>query len=291
MGGGTYQVIEALKDRIDIVIKALNFNPRFTSDLLSRIEDGVKPEKLVPQEIIFTEKELEDSYAQILKVPIPRPVLRRVEFFFAQFDFCDLAAQDIEYKSKDTIRLSGKTLASVCASDCGRDKVKCLCSQTENGLSVRALMTLLAFAKTIAWFRGSPQVTVHDVRQIVPFLLHEKLVPNLSSPFFDQTGNSILRVDRIAWIRKAFDLANEEFARLDLDNTDPVADIDTIFEKGLDGVSEGDVLKQLNSIETVLGDLEKKKSILYAHVHSDVLKLKYYHQRYSNYLRWLKWQK
>jgi hypothetical protein len=26
-------------------------------------------------------------------------------------------------------------------------------------------------------------------------------------------------------------------------------------------------------------------------VHADVLKLKYYHQRYSNYLRWLTWQK
>jgi len=290
MGGGTYQVIEALKDRIDIVIKALNFNPRFTSDLLSRIEDGVKPEKMVPKEIIFTEKELEDSYAQILKVPIPRQVLRRIEFFFAQFDFCDLAAQDIEYKSKDTIRLSGKTLGSVCASDCGRDKVKCICSQTENGLSVRALMTLLSFAKTLAWFRGSPEVTVHDVRQIVPFLLHEKLVPNLSSPFFDQIGNAIYRVDRIAWIRKAFDLANEEFVRLDLDRADPVSVIDDVFEKGLDGVSESEVLKQLNSIETCLGELEKKKSILYAHVHADVLKLKYYHQRYSNYLRWLKWQ-
>ena len=291
MGGGTYQVIEALKDRIDIVIKALNFNPRFTADLLSRIEDGVRPEKMVPKEIIFTEKELDDAYAQILKVPIPRAVLRRIEFFFSQFDFCDLAAQDIEYKSKDTIRLAGKTLASVCANDCGRDKVKCVCSQTENGLSVRSLMTLISFAKTLAWFRGSPEVTVNDVRQIVPFLLHEKLVPNLSSPYFDQTGNGIFRVDRIAWIRKAFDLTNEEFVRLDLDHSDPIGDIDSAFEKGLDGVSENDVLKQLNSIETNLGDLEKKKSILYAHVHSDVLKLKYYHQRYSNYLRWLKWQK
>ncbi len=290
MGGGTYQVIEALKDRIDIVIKALNFNPRFTSDLLSRIEDGVRPEKMVPKEIIFTEKELEDSYAQILKVPIPRPVLRRVEFFFSQFDFCDLAAQDIEYKSKDTIRLSGKTLASVCANDCGRDKVKCICSQTENGLSVRALMTLLAFAKTLAWFRGSPEVTVHDVRQIVPFLLHEKLVPNLSSPFFDQTGNGIYRVDRVAWIRKAFDLANEEFVRLDLDRVDPVAVIDDAFENGLDGVPESEVRKQLNLIETYMAELAKNTK-LYAHVHSDVLKLKYYHQRYSNYLRWLTWQK
>ncbi|HLX64995.1 MAG TPA: AAA family ATPase [Planctomycetota bacterium] len=286
MGGGTYQVIEALKDRLDIVIKALNFNPRFTSDLLTRIEDGVKPEKIVPKEIVFTEKELEDAYAQILKVPIPRPVLRRVEFFFAQFDFCDLAAQDIEYKSKDTIRLAGKTLASVCANDCGRDKIKCICSQTENGLSVRALMTLLSFAKTLAWFRGSSEVTVFDVRQIVPFLMHEKLVQNSSSPFFDQTGNSIYRIDRVAWIRKAFDLANEEFVRLDLDRNDLVAKIDETFEKGLDGVPEADVRKQLNTIETQMGEMAKN-SKLYAHVQADVLKLKYYHQRYSNYLRWL----
>jgi hypothetical protein len=32
-----------------------------------------------------------------------------------------------------------------------------------------------------------------------------------------------------------------------------------------------------------------KGTKLYAHVQNDVLKLKYYHQRYSNYLRWLTW--
>ncbi len=32
-GGGTYQVIEALKDRIDIVIRAFHFNTRFIEDL------------------------------------------------------------------------------------------------------------------------------------------------------------------------------------------------------------------------------------------------------------------
>jgi MoxR-like ATPase len=290
MGGGTYQVIEALKDRIDIVVKALNFNPRFLGDLLSRIEDDVRPESLVPPEIIFTEAELDAAHAAILRVPIPLPVRRRLEFFAAQFDFCDLAAQDIEYKSKDTIRLAGKTLSSVCANDCGRDKVKCLCSQTENGLSVRALMTLMGFAKALAWFRGSPEVTVADLRQIVPWILHEKLTQNLTSPFFDQTGSGVYRLDRIGWIRKAFDLACEEFVRLDLDHDDPVLAIDDIFDRGLDGVSEAAVLKQLNAIETHLARLAKGTK-LYAHVQADVLKLKYYHQRYSNYLRWLKWQK
>jgi hypothetical protein len=282
-------VIEALKDRIDIIIKALNFNPRFLGDLQTRIEDRIRPEKIVPPEVIFTEQELDDAYGQILKVPLPRPVRRRLEFFAAQFDFCDLAAQEIEYKSKDTIRLAGKTLSAVCANDCGRDKIKAICSQTENGLSVRALMNILAYAKTLAWFRGSPEVTVADVRQLVPWLLHEKLVPNPTSPFFEQTGNDVYRIDRISWLRKAFDLACEEFVRLDLDRDDPVAAIDDAFERGLDGVPEDEVRKQLNAIETHLATLAKGTK-LYAHVHADVLKLKYYHQRYSNYLRWLTWQ-
>ena len=289
-GGGTYQVIEALKDRIDIVIKALNFNPRFLGGLLSRIEDNIRPEAVVPKEIIFTEKELEAAYAAILKVPIPVGVRRRIEFFAAQFDFCDLAAQDIEYKSKDTIKLAGKTLSAVCANDCGRDKIKCLCSQTENGLSVRSLMTLLNFSKTLAWFRGSPIVTVDDVRQIVPFLFHDKLVQNQTSPYFDQSGCNVYRIDRIAWIRKAFDLACEEFVRLNLDNDDPILALDEAFDRGLDGVPEADVRKQLNKIETQFAALAKNTK-LYAHVQADVLKMKYYHQRYSNYLRWLTWQK
>jgi MoxR-like ATPase len=289
LGGGTYQVIEALKDRIDIVIKALNFNPRFLGDLLTRIEDGVRPEKLVPKEIIFTPEELDGAHRAVLRVPVPRPVLRRLEFFAAQFDFCDLAAQEIEYKSKDTIKLAGKTLSAVCANDCGRDKIKCLCSQTENGLSVRSLMTLLAFAKTLAWFRGAAEVTLQDLRQIVPWVLHEKLVQNATSPFFEQAGCDVYRIDRTAWLRKAFDLACEEFVRLDLDRDDPVAATDEALDRGLDGVPEAEVLKQLNGIETHLAKLAKNTK-LYAHVHADVLKLKYAHQRYSNYLQWLKWQ-
>lgn len=290
LGGGTYQVIEALKDRIDVVVKALNFNPRFLSDLQQRVEDRIRPEALVPPEIIFSEAELDAAHSAILKMPIPRPVRRRLEFFAAQFDFCDLAAREIEYKSKDTIRLAGKTLSSVCANDCGRDKVKCLCSQTENGLSVRSLLTLIHFVKALAWFRGSAEVTVADVRQMVPWILHEKLVPNPTSPFFDQSGHDVYRMDRVGWLSNAFDLACEEFVRLDLDRDDPVAALDDAFDRGLDGVPEADVRKQLNLIETHLAKLAKNTK-LYAHVQADVLKLKYYHQRYSNYLRWLLLQK
>ena len=47
--------------------------------------------------------------------------------------------------------------------------------------------------------------------------LPERLVQNATSPFFDQAGSGIFRIDRIAWLRKAFDLACDEYARLDLD--------------------------------------------------------------------------
>jgi MoxR-like ATPase len=286
MGGGTYQVIEALKDRIDIVVRALNFNPRFLSDLLARIEDSIKPEEIVPPDVIFSEGELDTVYKQVLAVQIPQPVRRRIEFFAAQFDFCDLAAQELEYKTKDTIRIAGKTVSQVCANDCGRDKVKALCAQTENGLSVRSLMTILAFVKALAWFRGAHEASLADARNLAPWILHEKLQQNATAPFFDQTGNGIYRIDRVAWIRQTFDLACAEYVRLGLDRDDPVAELDIEFDKGLDGVPAGEVRRRMTSIESTLAKLAKGTK-LYAHVHNDVLKLKYYHQRYANYLRWL----
>ena len=79
---------------------------------------------------------------------------------------------------------------------------------------MRSLLTLLHFVKALAWFRGQPEVTVADVRQMVPWILHEKLVPNLTSPYFDQSGHDIYRIDRVAWLRTAFDLACAEFVRL-----------------------------------------------------------------------------
>lgn len=289
MGGGTYQVIEALKDRIDIVVKALNFNPRFLGELVTRVEAESRPEALVPREVVFTEAELDDVHRQILAVAFPDPVRRRLEFFASQFDFCDLAAQEIEYKTKDTIRIAGKTLSAVCAGDCGRDKVAALCSQTENGLSVRALMATIGFTKALAWFRGNAEVTLDDVRNIVPWMLHEKLTQNPTSPFFDQTGNAVYRIDRVGWIRRAFDLACAEYVRLDLDRSDPLTAMDAEFGRGLDGLPEAEVRRRMTAIESHLTGLAKGTK-LYAHVQNDVLKLKYYHQRYSNYLRWLTWK-
>ncbi len=287
-GGGTYQVIEALRDRIDVVVKALHFNTRFLSELLDRIEGGFRPEEVVPPEIVFTPGELDRMDKAIRAVRLPDPLLRRIEHFASWFEFLEPAARQVEYMTKDTVKLAAIDLAEVAARDAGKDAALDLGRQTQNGLSVRALMTILSFVKAMAWFRGAPEVSFEDVRQMLPFVLHDKLVQNPDAPFFEQAGNAALRSDRIAWIRGLFDASCREFDRLDLDRDDPVRALARQLDEGLEGVSEAEVRRRLAAVEKTLGALADGRK-MYGPLFDDVLQLKYLHQRYSNYLRWLTW--
>jgi MoxR-like ATPase len=288
-GGGTYQVIEALRDRIDIVVKALHFNSRFLADLLTRIEEEIKPEEVVPHEIIFTEQEIDRAHKEILDVKLTEELRRRIEFFSSHFEFCDRAADQVEYKTKDTVKLAAMDFTQVSAQETGKDKLKDLGTQTRNGLSVRALMTVLMFAKALAWFRGYREVDFEDLRQTMPFVLHDKLVQEPDSPFFETEGNSVFRSDKVGWIRRVFDLSCAEYDRLDRDRDDPVAGLEEEFDRGLDGVSEAEARARLVKIERILGEWSKGRK-LYGHMFDDILKLKYFHQRYTNYLKWLQWK-
>ena len=288
-GGGTYQVIEALRDRIDVVVKALHFNTRFLKDLLIRIEQGFSPEEIVPPQIIFTEEEIKRMDKAIRTVKISDALLRRIEFFASHFEFFEMAGKQVEYMTKDTVKLSGAEFHTLTSMESGKDRVADLGSQTLNGLSVRALMTCLSFVKAMAYFRGASEVGFDDVRQIIPFVLHDKLVQNPDSPYFEQQNNQVLRVDRISWIRNLFDESCREFERLDLDRNDAVADLGSEFSKGLEGLNESNVRKRLTAIERTLREWSSGRK-LYGHMFDDILKLKYLHQRYTNYLQWLKWK-
>ncbi|MDH5509041.1 MAG: MoxR family ATPase [Nitrospinota bacterium] len=289
-GGGTYQVIEALRDRIDVVVKALHFNTRFLSELLLRVEEGIRPEEIVPPSIIFTDSELDALGSRILQVEMAPELIRRLEFFASHFEFFEPAARQIEYMTKDTAKLASVELATLEAQATGKDKVADLGGQTLNGVSVRALMTAIIFIKAMAFFRGASRASFEDARQMIPFVLHDKLTPNLNSPYFETGSNSALRVDRVSWIRALFDDSCKEYDRLDLDRDDAVANVESVFEKGLDGVTEKEVKAQLVQIERTLGKWSKSRK-LYGHMFDDILKLKYLHQRYSNYLKWLQWNR
>ena len=287
-GGGTYQVIEALRDRIDVVVRALHFNTRFFGEMLTRIEEGIRPEEVVPPKLIFTPAQTERLYQEIMAVELPSNLRRRLEFFASQFEFFEPGGEQVEYKTKDCLKISGID-PHVLGDQSGKDQLKDLGFQTQNGLSVRAILSILVFVKAMAYFRGDGIVSLEDVRQILPFVLHDKLVPDHNASFFEAPGNGSLRVDRVSWIRKLFDMANAEYDRLDLDRSDPVAELDAEFKQGLEGLKAPEVKKRLVKIERQLADMAKGRK-MYGHLYDDILLLKYLHQRYTNYLSWLQWQ-
>jgi hypothetical protein len=263
---------------IDVTVRAPEFNPRFLSALLSRVEGNRPPEASLPWEIIFTDVELDTMRRQALALPVPPPIRRRIEYFASQFAFCDLAGEDLEAKQKDHLKLAGTTIGQICERECGRDKAVALCSQTENGLSAETLMTLLGFIKAAAWFRGAGEVSLADARAITPWILHEKLVQNPGSPFFAQPRNDFYLVDRIAWLRRLFDLACEDYDQHGLDADDPVARLDAELEGGVDGLSDLELQQHLATIESEITRLASTGPLL-AHVHGALLRLKSHHQR------------
>ncbi len=285
-GGGTFQVIDALKDRIDVVVRAVPFNTGFLQTLLDRLEADRSPEEMIPSEIIFTAGELEAIYAAILQVQVPQAVLDRIAYFLGQLDFCRMASPIFEFKNKDTLKLSGTSVAAVCTEQCPLDKKAHICTQTENGVSVRTYQTALHFSKALAYFRGKTAIDLEDVRQILPWVLHEKLTPNARSPFFEGKGLRALLNDRVAWIRHMFDMATESYARHEPLRL-KVRKERELLDAGLQGVDLKTAEKRIGTLTAMMKETATKVELSGA-VYEDLIHLKSMVSRYQNYATWLR---
>jgi MoxR-like ATPase len=285
-GGGTFQVIEALKDRIDVVVRAVPFSSGFLEVLLRRLERDKTPEELVPRDVVFSAGEMERIYRSVLAVELPEEARERLGFFLGQLDFCRMASPQFEAKSKDTLKLAGQSVSAVCNEQCPLDKKVHLCTQTENGVSARSYQTALHFAKALAYFRGNRAVELEDLRQILPFVLHEKLVPNQRSPFFEVKGKRVLLQDRVAWIRHMFDMAMERYPRHE-EVRSKVRALRQELEQGLEGVVQKVVEKRMGQVTALMDQLMKGQE-LSGPVYEDLVHLKAMHSRYQNYLHWLR---
>jgi MoxR-like ATPase len=287
-GGGTFAVIEALRDRIDVTVRALSFNPWFLPRLLERIEKRQDPSEVIPPEAIFDQAELDRMQAELLSVEIPAAILERVAFFFGALEFCQRASPLFEHKSKDALKLAGVRLGQVCNEDCPLDKRRHICCQVEGGVSVRAVTTLLAYAKALAYFRGHAQVELEDVRQLLPFVLHEKLAPNRQSEFFTRDKDRLL-TDKTAWIRQMFDLGMEQFERLRSQNAPEIGKLLAQIDAGLEDLSEAEVRKRIDQIARIIRAYQRGGE-LSAPVYWDLGILKSLTLRYQAYLEWRKQQ-
>lgn len=285
-GGGTFPVIQALKDRMDVTVQAFGFNSRFLAELVARVEAGERPEDHVPQELVLTPQEQEDVRRAIRAVPVPSEVLRRLEFFVGQFEFVQHGGRRFEYRTKDVVATSGGSVAETIDANSGADLQVDPGAQTLNGVSVRALQTLVLYAKAVAWFRGAEEVGLDDLRAMVPFVLRGKLLPNPDHPRFESLEGAELAHDQASWLTDLFDTTMQQFASVGLDVDDPVGVILTELSRGLDGLPHLEVSRRLTAIETQIHRVSGVKKV-YGRDFDDLVALKYAHQRYSNYLRWL----
>jgi MoxR-like ATPase len=282
MGGGTFPVIEALKDRIDIVVRCTPYHSQFLGKLVERVADGRSPEEFVPADIVFSADELDRADREVRRVEVPEDVRDVLGFLLGQLDFCRRASDRLEYKNKDTLHLAGRRVGHVCTEDCPLDKHENLCTQTENGVSARAYQTLIHYAKALAYFRGQAQVAADDVRQLLPWVLHEKLHVNPQSAFFQKTENQVYLTDRVSWIHQLFDRALAQHAAY-LPVRRPVLLLKREAEGNLHGLTTVDLRQRLEQVRRRAEELLHQNE-LNGPVYEDLLLLKGLYSRYQNHL-------
>jgi MoxR-like ATPase len=272
LGGGTFPVIEALKDRIDVVVRCTPFHGRYLDALVGRIEASRTPEEFVPSQLIFSAQELDEIDAQVRAVPVPTDVREVLGFALGQLDFCRRASDRLEAMNKDTLHVAGRKVGHVCTEDCPLDKQEHLCTQTESGVSARAYQTLIHYAKAMAYVRGQAEVSVQDVRQLMPWVLHEKVLPNVHSPFFQKAEHQVYLVDKAAWLRQLFDRALAQRAAY-APLREPVRELQVQLSSRLEGLSSAELRQGAAAARRQMEEL-LRRSELSGPVHEDLLLLK-----------------
>ena len=285
-GGGTFPVIQALRDRMDVTVQAASFNSRFLDELVTRVEAGEKPEEHVPAELVFAAQEQDRMRTGIRRVPVPAADRRRLEFFLSHFEFVQHGGRRFEYRTKDTVATAGGRVAEIIDTNSGADLAADLGAQTVNGLSVRALQTLILYSKAMAWFRGAEAVGIEDVAAMLPFVLRGKLLPNSTHPRFDIGAERELATDLVSWLGDLFAESCRQYDALGRDQDDPVRMLLAQLDRGLDAVTAVEASRRLTEIESRVRAVAATGK-LYGRDFDDLTTLKYLHQRYTAYLAWV----
>lgn len=278
LGGGTFPVIEALKDRVDIVVRCSPFHAQHLHVLAERIAQAHSAEEFLPSEIVFTPAELDEVDRQVRRVDIPADVLDLLGFMLGQLDFCRRASTRLEFMNKDTLHLAGRRVGHVCNEDCPLDKQINLCSQTENGVSPRAFQAVIHYAQALAWFQGRRAVNSSDLRQVLPWVLFDRLRQNPQSAFFQKTENKPFMTDRVSWVQQLFDRALQQHAAYQ-----PVREPLLALVKQADdaiSLSAAEIRQRQKAVEQAIEKLIAQNE-LNGPVYDDLLRLKSLHGRYQ----------
>jgi hypothetical protein len=253
-------------------VRCTPFHPRFLGTLVERVAGDSTPEEFVPAELVCAPEELDEADRAVRATPVPPAVRELLGFLLGQLDFCLRASDRLELRTKDTLHLAGRRVGQVCTEDCPLDKTTNLCSQTENGVSSRAVQALLHLAQALAWFRGEEAVGADDVRAMLPWVLHDKLRVNPQSAFFQKPENQVYLSDRVSWIQQLFDRAVDQHAAYSKKRA-AVRDLERDCAGGFGSMTTIDIRRLLDRIRERLEHVVRDNE-LNGVVHADVVLLK-----------------
>jgi hypothetical protein len=210
-GGGTFQVIEALKDRIDIVVRAPPFHSRSIAILADRVAKARAPDASVPADAVFTAEELDEAEAEIRAVPVPPGVLETLGFLAGSSSSAGAPpiTSSSATKTPSTSRARRWPSSATKIAPSIRPSTSARRPRTGSPPGVSSHPALREGARL---FRGKPAVGVDDIRQVLPFCLFDKLHKNPQSPFFQKAEHRVLLLDQRSWIQRLFDQALTQHA-------------------------------------------------------------------------------
>ncbi|HAR64250.1 MAG TPA: hypothetical protein DCS13_12360 [Candidatus Margulisbacteria bacterium] len=176
-GGGTYDLIDALRDRFNIAVMAYPRNYTYTG--ITTPDNTSK----FPEEYIFKADELNTLRTQIEGLKVSSDAQRRLQFFLSILNTAENAANMPEHGYKANVSGSGVKSSSVFNSKGHDDAKKYPGALIEGTVSDRFLRSVLHYAKALTWFRGKEQCDTEDIAAVItPASLH-RFTP---SPHFEK---------------------------------------------------------------------------------------------------------
>ncbi len=254
---GNYPLPIPFLDRFDVAVVVNELNPFFLDALMTKgdgnAKDGYSQLFDIPPSLKVTDKEIEDGRTEISKVALDTDAFYFIVNFIAELNYCNEAGVDLEHKTK-AFALNKKPSQGLCNNCHYKGHI---CSLTDNDLSPRTYFAIIAYSRTMAWFRGKDKASIEDVEQIIPYVVWHKLHPTR----YVFENNSVYENDRVAFVKGLIDQVKNNY----LSSKKHFKKYDTILEKvakHVNGSNKQNGTDLLNEIDTVLAELKKVDSVV-----------------------------
>ncbi len=202
-GGGTYQVIAALWDRMDVSVRAVPIN----SHDLGRARE-IDNKKEIPANLRMAPEEITVIRERIESLPVESDAENRLEYFFSQLNASEKAAEAVEHRFKSNMGEGGKR-GDALWSGGHDDPQEYIGAQVENTVGTRIYQSVIKYARALAWFRGKESVEAEDLRAVLPAVMGHRIKPNRSAQ----------AEDRWAWVEKMWQKAMDRYDERERDNS------------------------------------------------------------------------